>query len=83
MDGDAATCNSQAFVDAFPQTSCVVIEGDFSEAPSQLTSLVAQRIGVAQVCLVNSYELFAFMKHEDVYHQIASDAIARLPDHPS
>ena len=83
MDGDAETCNSQAFVDAFPQISCVVMDGDFSEPPQQLTSLVAQRIGVAQVCLIDSYELFAFTKHEDVYHQILSDTIARLPGRAS
>src|SRR5688572_7011967 len=78
MDGDAESCNSQAFVDAFPQISCVVIDGDFSEAPQQLTSLVAQRIGVAQVCLVDSYELFAFTKQEDVYRQFLCDTIASL-----
>jgi hypothetical protein len=79
VDGDAETCNPQAFVDAVPQTSCVVIDGDFSESPQQLTDLVAQQIGAGDVCLVDSYELFAFTKDENVYRQVLSGAIARLP----
>ncbi len=83
LDGDAETCNPQAFVSAFPQTSCVVIDGHFSESPQRLTDLVAQRIGAADVCLVDSYELFAFTKSEDVYRAILSGAIARLPGRAS
>jgi len=80
MDGNAETCSPQAFVNAFPQTSSVVIDGHFSESPQRLTDLVAQRIGAADVCLVDSYELFVFTKNEDVYRRILSGAIARLPD---
>jgi hypothetical protein len=83
MDGDAETCSPGAFVDAFPQTSCVVIDGDSSESPQRLANLVAQRIGAADVCLVDSHELFAFTKNEDVYRQVLSGAIARLPDRAS
>ena len=79
MDGDAETCNPQVFADAFPQISCVVIDGEFSESPQRLTDLVAQRIGAGDVCLVDSYELFALTKDEDIYRQILSAAIARLP----
>lgn len=80
MDGAAATCNPDAFVAAFPQLSCVVLEGDFSESPQRLTSLVAQRIGAADVCLVDSSELFAFTKKETVYQEILSGAIDLLPN---
>lgn len=80
MDGAAGTCNPQAFVAAFPHLSCVVLDGDFSDSAQRLTSLVAQRIGAADVCLVNSRELFAFTKKENVYREILSGAIDRLPN---
>lgn len=80
MDGAAETCNPEAFLAAFPQLSCVVLDGDFSESAQQLTSLVAQQIDAADVCLVNSSELLAFTKKENVYREILSGAIDRLPN---
>ena len=80
MDGDVETCNPQAFVEAFPET-CVVVDGEISTSPKQLIHIAAKRIGVADVCLVDSYELLAFTKYEDVYRQILSAAIDRLPNH--
>ena len=80
MDGAAETCNPQAFVDAFPQMSCVVVDGEFSQPPKKLVNLVAERIGAADVCLVDSYELFAFTRDEDVYQRILSGTKDCLPN---
>src|SRR3712207_5507985 len=79
MDGDAETCNPQTFINAFPETSCVIIDGTFSQPPRQLMELVVQRMGAGEVCLVDSYELFAFPRNEDIFHLGRYGAIDRLP----
>ena len=89
MDGSEETCNPRSFVLSLPETSdsCVVIEHLNSIAsfpgPDKLADLVTQRIGRADVCLVDARELYAFTKDEAVYRSILQKAIDCLPDSAS
>lgn len=71
---------------SLPETSasCVVIEDpnivDPSQGFDQLADLVKQSIGKAEVCLVESRELYAFTTDEALYRNILTKAISCLPD---
>jgi hypothetical protein len=81
MDGAEESCNPDSFIDTFPQLSCVTINDDaalFAGIQVLVTAAVAN-IGSADVCLVDSSELYAFTRKETVFREILSGAIACLP----
>ncbi len=81
MDGSEEACNPESFMHTFPQLSCVAIDdcSGFAGFPS-LVNAAADHIGGADVCLVDSWELYAFTTKETVFREMLSGAIACLPD---
>ena len=80
MDGPTETCNPQVFVNTFPDMSCVVVAGEFSQPPIPLADIAVERIGAADVCLVDSSELLAFTRDEGLSRRILSKAKDCLPN---
>ena len=83
MDGSEETCNPKSFMLTLPEISesCVVIEDSNTLLrPSELINLATHHIGRADVCLVDSSELYAVTKDEALYKSILHKAIDCLPD---
>ena len=82
MDGSEDSCNPDSFMHAFPQLSCVAIDDDsgFVAGFQSLVNAAAANIGSADVCLVDSWELYAFTRKETAFREMLSGAIACLPD---
>ena len=83
MDGAEETCNPDAFMQAFPKLSCVIMnDKSFFGGLRKLADAASKQIGDADVCLVDSWELFAFTPNAGLFEKILSGAKECLPDNP-
>ncbi len=85
MDGAEESCNPQSFIKTFPEfCESVVVLDDLSELKcgawfgitvgnkmqEAISDVVAKHIGDAELCLVDSYELFTFTRSENLHRRM-------------